>query len=319
MFSQAFVILSFFAGMLLNYYALLPSLDMSEAARIEEDLDSYFDCFTPSHKCNAHNQEELDSALALINNPFGGDYFIADGNFQILSSRDGEKGYLNDVLDEKYGGMATNLLENEFNSNDSKSSMDYDQSEKTSYYARYESWNDLMFFYVANYLIAGKELIHTLRMLLLFMIVGGLLILTTSILIVRRIEIQLKDESLIQQELDTAAVIQKSMLPQGEKHLIQLDVDARLIPARKVGGDFYCYYLNNGLLYFCIGDVSGKGIPAALFMSKGVTLFRSFAKAGKSPRELAENMNEELCIHNESNMFITGILGTLRIYDGYMT
>jgi sigma-B regulation protein RsbU (phosphoserine phosphatase) len=80
---------------------------------------------------------------------------------------------------------------------------------------------------------------------------------------------------------------------------------ASMTTAKEVGGDLYNYLLKDNKLYFCIGDVSGKGVPASLFMTIATRGFRTLAAMGKSPEEIATRMNLELSENNEAGMFVT--------------
>lgn len=119
-------------------------------------------------------------------------------------------------------------------------------------------------------------------------------------------------EQVVQNDMETAARIQKSMLPRLEKDNIYSDVSTALIPAATVGGDLYYWLRNGDNACFCIGDVSGKGVPAALFMARSISLFRTIAKANCSPTVIAEKMNEDLAFNNDYNMFVTMFIG---VYD----
>ena len=84
-----------------------------------------------------------------------------------------------------------------------------------------------------------------------------------------------------------------------------IDMYASMTPAKEVGGDLYSYLLLDDKLYFCIGDVSGKGVPASLFMAIVTRGFRTLALAGKTPAEIATRLNYELTEDNEEGMFVT--------------
>ena len=94
------------------------------------------------------------------------------------------------------------------------------------------------------------------------------------------------------------------MLP---KNVVEgLDMYASMTPAREVGGDLYCYLLKGDKLYFCVGDVSGKGVPASLFMAQTTRLFHTLASQGMNPAEICNIMNDELSGEdNEQGMFVT--------------
>ena len=120
-------------------------------------------------------------------------------------------------------------------------------------------------------------------------------------------------------ELDVANRIQMEILPtdfmlaQGYE---AVDIDAFLCPARKVGGDFYDFCMKDGKLYFAIGDVSGKGIAAAIVMAMTCTLFRTLVTRSDSPRETMALLNETLSRNNHTGMFVTMILGILDVSTG---
>jgi len=315
--SQIVVVLLFFAGMLLNYYALFPIIDVGEGARISADVEDYCVHFLPERGCDVRDKAQLDSVLSLGLDPYGsGDLWIMDADAKVIYSADGQTGDAYALLRAKYGERSTILLDREFACSTRSYSAEYEKKLHTTMVASFNQGAGLMFFYAIDYHIAGNKLLHTISYLAFFMAIGGMFIILVNFFIVKKLTRQQRQNSLVQQELDTAATIQKTMLPSGRKQLLQVDVDARLIPARKVGGDFFCYLLQDGLIYFCIGDVSGKGVPASLFMSKAVTLFRSNVKYKLSPAEIAANMNEELCINNLSSMFLTCIVGTMGASDG---
>ena len=109
----------------------------------------------------------------------------------------------------------------------------------------------------------------------------------------------------MESELRIASNIQISMIPQVFPTREGLDMYASMTPAKEVGGDLYNYLVKGDKLYFCIGDVSGKGVPAALFMTIATRGFRSLALMGKSPAEIATRLNLELSENNETGMFVT--------------
>ena len=80
---------------------------------------------------------------------------------------------------------------------------------------------------------------------------------------------------------------------------------ASMTPAKEVGGDLYNFLQKGNKLYFCIGDVSGKGVPASLFMAIATRGFRTLALTGKTPAEIATRLNVELSDNNEMGMFVT--------------
>ena len=95
-----------------------------------------------------------------------------------------------------------------------------------------------------------------------------------------------------------------------------IDLQAKLVPMQEVGGDLYDYHREKDDLWFIIGDVSGKGVPAAMFMSAAVNLFRAAGAHSGSPREIMEKMNVVLSENNPSLTFVTAFIGRLHIPTG---
>ncbi len=117
----------------------------------------------------------------------------------------------------------------------------------------------------------------------------------------------------IESELRIAKEIQQSMVPHVFPERKELDLYASMTPAREVGGDLYDYIMDGDRLYFCVGDVSGKGVPAALFMAQTIRLMRTFAKQRMMPDVIATRLNAELTEGNESGMFVTMFIGLLDV------
>ena len=120
----------------------------------------------------------------------------------------------------------------------------------------------------------------------------------------------------IESELRIARDIQMSMIPSGNLESEGLDLFASMTPAKEVGGDLYDYFMEKNHLYFAIGDVSGKGVPASLFMAQVIRLFRAMAKHHYSPAEICSRINDELTENNENGMFITMFIGLVDLTTG---
>ena len=120
----------------------------------------------------------------------------------------------------------------------------------------------------------------------------------------------------IESELRIARNIQMSMVPGEFPERDGLDMYAEMTPAKEVGGDLYGYILQGDQLYFCVGDVSGKGVPASLFMAQSARLFRTLATEGMIPADIAFRMNNELSEGNDSFMFVTMFIGLLHLDTG---
>lgn len=127
----------------------------------------------------------------------------------------------------------------------------------------------------------------------------------------------------ISAELDVATQIQTDMLPgifPAFPDKKEFDIYASMNPAKEVGGDFYDFFLvDQDHLALVIADVSGKGIPAALFMVIAKTLIKNETQMGKRPVEVVESVNNQLCENNEAEMFVTVWLGILQLSTGVLT
>ena len=124
----------------------------------------------------------------------------------------------------------------------------------------------------------------------------------------------------MESELRIARNIQMSMVPSVFPNVKGLDMYASMTPAKEVGGDLYNYLLLDNKLYFCVGDVSGKGVPASMFMAQATRLFLTLAKQGMSPAEICTRMNDALSgDDNETSMFVTFWLGLVDLTTGHLT
>ena len=148
-------------------------------------------------------------------------------------------------------------------------------------------------------------------------------IITTLILrqrAARRLGAIKAEQERIESELQIARDIQMSMVPSTFPNREGLDMYALMSPAREVGGDLYGYVLNEDKLYFCLGDVSGKGVPASLFMAQVTRLFQTLAKQGMQPAEMCTRINDALSGEdNESLMFVTFFLGLIDLKTGHLS
>ncbi len=128
-------------------------------------------------------------------------------------------------------------------------------------------------------------------------------------------------EKKIEQELILARTIQASSLPQvfSFPDRDEFELFATMKPAKEVGGDFYdFFFVDINRIALVIADVSGKGIPAALFMMRSKTAIRSYAVSGGTPEEILAKTNETLCEGNEAEMFVTVWLGIIDLTTGRM-
>ena len=166
-----------------------------------------------------------------------------------------------------------------------------------------------------------KKLGLLIKILQIFGILMLILILNGTIKNQMKLRDVSENKSRIENELKIASAIQMAMLPKTfppfpERH--DLDIYASIYPAKEVGGDLYDFFIKEEKLFFCIGDVSGKGVPASLVMAVTRSLFRTIACHEKSPLRIVTAMNESMSDGNESNMFVTLFVGVLDLGSGLL-
>ncbi len=122
----------------------------------------------------------------------------------------------------------------------------------------------------------------------------------------------------IQSELRIARDIQMSMVPNVFPDRENIDMYAAMTPAKEIGGDLYGYQLLGDELYFCLGDVSGKGVPASLFMAQANRMFRTLGSEHMKPAAIATRMNNALTENNDQGMFVTMFMGLIDLKTGRM-
>ena len=130
-----------------------------------------------------------------------------------------------------------------------------------------------------------------------------------------------KKKNRIENELHVAREIQMSMLPKTfppypERN--DIDMFGIIVPAKEVGGDLYDFFIRDEKFFFCIGDVSGKGIPASLVMAVTRSLFRTVSAHEASPQRIVTSMNDSMSDMNESSMFVTFLVGILDLRSGHL-
>ena len=164
------------------------------------------------------------------------------------------------------------------------------------------------------------------RQMYLLMAIAGIVFIAIVVFILLRLQAarrvaELKTEQeRMESELRIARDIQMSMVPNTFPDREGLDMYASMAPARQVGGDLYGYVLDGDKLYFCVGDVSGKGVPASLFMAQATRLFQTLAKQGMLPAEICTRMNDALSGEdNENGMFVTLFLGVIDLKTGHLS
>ncbi|MBR1782707.1 MAG: SpoIIE family protein phosphatase [Bacteroidales bacterium] len=130
-----------------------------------------------------------------------------------------------------------------------------------------------------------------------------------------------KQKERIQNELQVASDIQMAMVPKIFPPFPKrddLDLSASIVPAKEVGGDLYDFFIRDEKLHFCIGDVSGKGVPASLLMAVTRTQYRTLAAHYDSPAKIVSSINDSMDEINENNMFVTFFCGVLDLKTGHM-
>ena len=171
--------------------------------------------------------------------------------------------------------------------------------------------------------VYGSLLRLRYRLLLLSLLAFGILLY-----MIRRFakgDKELRQKKLEQErmagELRIASNIQQTLLPEEDvllKGNSDVRVEGRLIPAKAVGGDLYNAFVRDGKLFFCIGDVSGKGIPSALIMAITQALFRNVASRENNPAHIMQLLNETACRNNKANIFVTLFIGVLDLPTGHL-
>ena len=159
------------------------------------------------------------------------------------------------------------------------------------------------------------------HILLLILLAVGILLF-----IIRRFmqsENRLKEKTMEQErmagELSIASGIQQALLPSDDEALANtedLSIKGLQIPAKAVGGDLYNAFVRDDKLFFCIGDVSGKGVPAALVMAIVQSMFRTVAARETNPANIMTQLNETVCRNNKENFFVTLFAGVLDLPSG---
>ena len=135
----------------------------------------------------------------------------------------------------------------------------------------------------------------------------------------RKLEAANIEKERIGSELNIARNIQLAMLPKTFPPFPERDdinIYSLLTPAREVGGDFYDFFIRNEKLFLCVGDVSGKGVPAALVMAVARSTFRMLSEHESSPERIVSQMNDTMARDNDYNMFITLFVGVLDLPTG---
>lgn len=173
---------------------------------------------------------------------------------------------------------------------------------------------------------SDREIFYSLRQVgfnLFLLMIFGLVLLGIIIRRTARGEAKLfevrAEKQRIASELRIASNIQKGMLPKifpAFPERDDVEIHGTLMPAKEVGGDLYDFFIRDEKLFFCIGDVSGKGVPASLVMAVTRSLFRTISTHESAPDRIVTTMNEAMAEMNEENMFVTLFIGVLDLPTG---
>ena len=196
------------------------------------------------------------------------------------------------------------------------------QDEGYIYYARMKdepNWQVALVCYDGEVFGKLKKMrIHIALFMFAGFLLVGLIIHRTISNIMRLHQVDMEQER-IGGELRIAQNIPQSMLPKQFPPFPErgdLDIFGQLVPAREVGGDIFDFFVRDEKLFFCIGDVSGKGVPSSMVMAQAHSLFRMASAGDSRPDHVVQSMNDVLCQNNESSMFITFFLGVLDLPTG---
>ena len=138
---------------------------------------------------------------------------------------------------------------------------------------------------------------------------------------IEELKVTTTQKASIESELNIARSIQMAMLPKTFPPFPDCDevsIYGQLTPAKAVGGDLYDFYIRDQKLFFCIGDVSGKGIPASLVMAVTRSLFRTISTREERPERIVSLLNDAAAKDNETKMFSTLFVGVLDLQTGHM-
>ena len=234
--------------------------------------------------------------------------FLVTGSYNLLAGED------NELLK-----MSLGYLKKDADKSGYVTMEDKDGNEKLLFYNPVGGKTDWILLNVLDENEIFEEL-RRVRMNLLLMVMAGLLLIGFIVWRSKRNLERLRqvneERERISSELRVASQIQQSMLPQNYLKQNDLEIVGSLVPAREVGGDLFDYFIRDEKLFFCIGDVSGKGTPAAMLMAGIHSLFRAFSVHENNPAHIMHRINESACQGNETNMFATLFIGVLDLPSG---
>lgn len=239
--------------------------------------------------------------------PFG--LFALNVNYDIL------RGMLAETLPYSQNGSSISLLDDEgdviLSTDKNLKSVSNIDKEKNFIYRNKVTGTPFTILTTCSRQAVYHDAYKIQRAVLLVSGIGMLLMLICCVVISRQIRHKVLRIASVEGELQMAASVQKSILKPTALHVADIDLMAIMRPAREAGGDLYDYVQHDGKLIFCIGDVSDKGMPAALFMTQVVSLFRSAVTQTHSPQEIVRNINNVLANDNPQMTFCTFFVGVL--------
>lgn len=241
--------------------------------------------------------------------------FLVTGKYNLLAGEDNELFRLS--LERLKKEISEHRLSNGENSY--LTMEDGAGNEKLLFYSLVGGKTDWILLNVLDSSDIFGELSRVRRNLLLMVMTGLLLvgfIVWRSKRNLERLQQVNAEKERISSELRVASQIQQSMLPHSRLKQDGVDIFGSLVPAREVGGDLFDYFIRDGKLFFCIGDVSGKGTPSAMLMAGMRSFFRAFSGHEDNPARIMQHINESACQGNDTNMFVTLFIGVLDLYSG---
>ena len=177
-------------------------------------------------------------------------------------------------------------------------------------------WQMVMVCYDAEVFSKLKDMRRKMLLLMLgaFLLLGFILYRANQY--VKRLNDSKLSRERTDSELRIAQGIQSEMLPENRITRPEVAISGSQVTALEVGGDLYDYFVRDEKLYFCIGDVSGKGVPSSLVMAVVHSLFRSVSQHESNPAHIVQSINENACEGNKTNMFVTLFVGVLDLPTG---
>ena len=249
--------------------------------------------------------------------------FLVTGKYSLLAGEDNELFRMSLKHLKEDGGecQVPNCEHRTLNGKDYVAMEDEQGHEKLLFFSPVGGKTDWILLNVLDESEIFGELSRVRRNLLMMVMTGLLLIgfiVWRSKRNLERLQQVNAEKERISSELRVASQIQKSMLPHNYLRQDGLEIYGSLVPAREVGGDLFDYFVRDEKLFFCIGDVSGKGTPAAMMMAGAHSLFRAFSTHENDPAHIMHRINESACQGNDTNMFVTLFIGVLDLPTGHL-